>query len=73
MKLFEEIESIFAENHDRMSLALIMELADDIIESTVSLVARSDEDFKQLTEKVTNKIRLEIKQNLERKRNANKH
>lgn len=72
MKLFDEIEKIFEENQDRLSMALIMELADDIIESVVSLVARSDEDFKQLKEKVSNKIKLEIKQNIDRKRNANK-
>lgn len=73
MKLFDEIEKIFEENHERLSLALIMELADDIIESVVSLVARSEEDFNKLKEQVSNKIKLEIKQNIDRKRNANKH
>lgn len=72
MKLIEEIQNIFDENLDRLTIAVIYELADDIIESTVSLVARSEDEFKQLKEKVSNKIKLEIKQNLDRKRNANK-
>lgn len=72
MKLFDEIEKIFDENQERLSIALIMELADDIIDSVVSLVARSEEDFNQLKDKVSNKIKLEIKQNIDRKRNANK-
>lgn len=68
MGLIEEIEEVFKENQDRITLALIMELVDDVIESCVSLVAKSTAEHEILKVQIRNKMEVQIKQNLERKR-----
>lgn len=68
MTLLNEIENIFKENQDRITLSLVMELVDDILDSTLEFMAKSEAEAAILKEQVRNKLQVQIKQNLERKR-----
>lgn len=68
MSLIEEIQNIFKENQDRITLTVIMELVDDILDSVMEVMAKSEAEAAITKEQVRNKIKVQIKQNLGEKR-----
>lgn len=72
MKLFEEIELIFAENQKRISLALIMEVAEDIIDFVCKEVATSEENYNDLKTRLMTRIENQVKTNKVQQENADK-
>lgn len=73
MRLDEIVYKIFEDNIDELTISAVFDLADDIIETAATMLAKSPEEHKQICEAVGNKIKLDIKKNMEAKRNANKH
>ena len=68
MTLEEEVFKIFEENNHRITHSLIMEIADDIIDSLLPMVVQTKEEHESLKTRLHNAFSLQLKANLEEKK-----